>query len=150
MFLAERITMLSLIRFWQLGVGALAGLALAWCVNVLILQPMHTAEIERLRNDLIAQCEADKKITSEVSNELQKRLAGLNNRLATLKRVQPSACVPVTNAASGHDATAAAGQPVRAHGINAASLYDFAGEAEQYRLQLIACQDFILRTWQDR
>lgn len=96
---------------------------------------------------LQAQCSAEKRITQEVSHDYQDKIAGLRRQLADLKRVRPSMCVTVTgaDAATGRDAAAGGGQPAGPDGVRSEFLYDFAAEAEEYRLRLIACQDFVRR-----
>lgn len=96
---------------------------------------------------LLKQCDDDKKITSGVSNEYESKITDLNSQLASLKRVHPSRCVPITGQAVRRDAAAAAGQPVGSYGVDSDALLTFAAEAEKYRLQLVGCQSFINKTW---
>lgn len=99
----------------------------------------------------LATCQSDQKLTEGVSNDFQTKIRSLNRQLADLKRVRDNPqCTPVASPASGRDADAGAGQPTGPHGIRADWLLDFAAEAEQYRLQLISCQDFIRKTWESR
>lgn len=96
------------------------------------------------------QCKADQKLTSEVSHDYQTKIASLNRQLADLKRVRdnPQCVVPTAGAAGGRDDAPGAGKPAGPHGVRTEWLLDFAAEGEQYRLQLMSCQDFISRTWQ--
>lgn len=96
---------------------------------------------------IVAKCEADKKLTSEVSNDYQQKIAALNRRVGKLRRLQSSACVPVAGTPGGHDATTGASELPRPHGIIAGSLYDFGSDAEQIGLRLDACQEFIRKVW---
>lgn len=96
-----------------------------------------------------AECEKGKQLSKEISNDYQNKIAGLNKRIADLKRLRPSVCVPVSAAAPGRNAatgSVASGQ----NGIDAGTLLDYAADAERYRLQLSSCQDFINRTWSGR
>lgn len=96
-------------------------------------------------------CQDDQKLTEGISNDYQTKIRSLNRQLAGLKRVRDNPnCAPVADTASGRDAKAGAGQPSGQNGIRAEWLLDYAAEAEQYRLQLIACQDFITKTWESR
>ena len=138
------------LRYWKFGVGALAGALIMYGaieVRVWVINAAHALEIESTKRSVIEQCEEDKKLTLEVSNAYQIELSDLNRRLVDLKRVQRDVCVPVADPASGRDASAGAGH-VERNGILAGTLYDYAGTAEQYRRQLMACQSFIIKTWE--
>lgn len=123
---------------------------------------LHSADVARLelQQELALQtqekqlkeiCTADKAITTETSNAYQKQIADLGAQLADIKRLRPSRCVmPAAGTAARCDAAAGAGKPAEQDGIDTDTLYDFAGEAEQYRLQLIACQNFVKRTWAEK
>lgn len=106
----------------------------------------HQRELTEQREQLIASCEADKKITQEVSSEYQSKIRSLNNQLARLKRVQPHCILPETNPSGGHNGTAAGKLVPSGNGVNTEYLYDFAARAEETRLKLLGCQDFINRT----
>lgn len=97
-----------------------------------------------------AQCDADKAITSGVSDAYQTKLGVLRADLERAKRVQPVAClcIPPSGAAGGDHAPTAGGQFSAAHGITSDAFISLAGEAEQVRLQLSACQDFVQKAWQ--
>jgi hypothetical protein len=99
---------------------------------------------------IVAQCEADKKLTSEVSNEYQKKITVLNRRVGELKRLHSAVCVPIAGTPGGHDAAEGAGKLPRPHGIAAGPLYDFGDDAEQVGLRLDACQDFVRRVWKKK
>lgn len=92
----------------------------------------------------IAQCAADKQVTTEVSRDYQKNLAALRSRLAA-HRVQPDRCIAVARPATGHDAASGTGVAAGSNGVSSGALIEYAGDAEQYRLQLIACQQFVLK-----
>lgn len=96
-------------------------------------------------------CQDDQKLTEGISNDYQTKIRSLNRQLAGLKRLRDNPqCTPVASPASGRDAGAGAGQPSGQNGIRADWLLDYAAEAEQYRLQLISCQQFIRQTWESR
>lgn len=139
-----------ILKYWKFGVGFAVGALImfgAMEVRVWYLNASHAAEIANQRQKIIAQCEADKQLTNEVSNEYQSQIASLSRRVADLKRVRQYACVPVTDTAGGRDAAPRAGH-AGGNAVDTGTLYDYAGRAEQYRLQLIACQTFITRTWE--
>ena len=133
---------------------------LTGCLVSLLSWGLHTLDVYRLedkqRTELAEQakvlnnsCNADKAITEGVSNDYQKKLADLGRQLDAVKRVQPTRCIPVSapRPACGSNAKTGANQPVDQNGVTSDALYSLAGEAERYRLQLIACQDFIAETW---
>ena len=80
------------------------------CIGLLLTQVASGFYIHFLRADLKAetkakelaeandkQCQKDKLITSEASNDYQKNLAALNSKLANLKRVRSNPrCIPIT------------------------------------------------------
>lgn len=149
--------MVWLLKNWKLVASASGGViltaALAWFLHDLSVSAIerdHLAALDTLKTTLERQCHDEKALTTEVSNGLQKKIASLNSELARLKRVRERAvCVPVpTEPSPGHDAAASAGEPPRPHGVMDTALLDFAAEAERYRLQLIACQEFVKKTWE--
>lgn len=99
-----------------------------------------------------AQCDKEKSITKEVSRDYQNKTAALTRRLSELKRLRPSRCVPLLAAgtAAGRAPEAGAIPAGQNGGVTSDALYDFAGDAEKYRLQLIGCQDFIDKIWEGK
>lgn len=118
---------------------------------------LHSWDVERINTKhekaLVAQakalddkCTADKQITTEVTNEQLRQIAGLNDQLAALKRVRPNRCVAVVpgSARDGHAAAQDEKLP-HAHGLFTDDLYQFAYDAEEVGIQLDSCQDYIRR-----
>lgn len=142
-----------LLKYWKFAAGA-AGMAVVALIlhNVSLAwtKASYERKIENARAEAIAACERDKNLTKEVSSDYQKQIAALNSRIADLKRVRPSVCVPVASPTPGCDAAASGTQPARPNGVDTGTLLDFAAEAEGYRLRLIACQTFIRKTWESR
>lgn len=138
---------------WQI-VALLAFLATAGAgfaihkVSVWITDLRHQHEIARLQETMNKQCEADKALTSEVSNAYQKQVADLNRRVAAYKRMHKPTCIAVTSrAAIGHNAASWPEPAGRDDGINSEALIDYAGKQEDRYLRLLGCQDFIRKTW---
>lgn len=102
--------------------------------------------LESQQKTLIAKCEADKELTRKASEEYEIKISTLSNRVATLKRVQSTKCVPVTNSTSTANDTASAGLS-KPHGITASKLIDYGADAEKTRQQLISLQDFVGNVW---
>lgn len=143
--------MLPGLNWIQIGGGAIAAFALSWL--------LHTVDVDRIEAEqqaaltaqeekLHAECANDKAITKGVDDDLQAKNTALTRRIGELKRVQPSTCiVPAPNPSVSGNAAPGGTVSAGAHGITTNALYDFAFDAERYRLQLIACQDFISKTW---
>ncbi len=149
--------MLAVLRFWQLAVGAIGAFGLSYL--------LHTVDVDRIEKkqrdvlaaqaiELTTKCDSDKKITLEASNDLQSKISALNSELISVKRLHPSSCiVPVrpADATRCNDGAAARKKPPTADaGVTSDALYDYAGEAEKYRLQLISCQGFVRKVWEAR
>lgn len=105
------------------------------------------------KDELIKQCEFDKQLTYGVEDAYQGKIADLNSQLSKLRsvRVQPK-CTPIPAARkAGEHSSASAGTELRGgNGLSTEWLYDYAGRAEQVRLQLIHCQKFIDDVWSSR
>lgn len=144
--------MLLLLKYWQPILAAVLTAALSYgahSLDVYRIEDNQRAALEQKATDDKKQCDDDKRITKEASDGFQKRLTDLSGQLDALKRVQPSRCIAVSTpvTACGRNAEASTGKHAGANGITSDALYDFAGQAEKYRLQLIACQSFINETW---
>ena len=102
------------------------------------------------------QCAEAQAITEKVSHDYQNKIAYLNTRLAAARRLHVSECVAVSSqAASRHDGTSKSGKPLgspaegtRTRNLSAQFLIELIGEGEKYRLQLLACQQFVNMTRQ--
>lgn len=140
------------------------GIKITFGIGIAALIVIGLLYIRVLRADLAAMklerdtaqvtlknCQDDQKLTQGVSNVYQTKIRSLNRQLADIKRVRDNpGCTPVANTTGGRDASAGTGQPFGQDGIRAEWLLDYAAEAEQYRLQLISCQEFIQKTWESR
>lgn len=131
--------MLTLIKFWQPILSATVALVFAYLLHTVVLNARLSAQ----EVDLRLACAKAQSISYEVSNEYQSNLSNLDNRLRDLNRVHT--CVPIANTTSGRDGSATGQGYARENGVDSKDLYDFAGDAERYRLQLVACQSFIRR-----
>jgi hypothetical protein len=143
---------------WLVAPAVLSALAVGWLALTL-----HNADVIKRNADwqdkldkavaartveMYDKCKAAQAITEKVSHEYQSDLADLNSQLNTLRlRVGPSRCVPVNsgNTASGHDGAPAKNELPQRNGLSAWYLIDFAGRAENTRLQLLSCQNFVRR-----
>lgn len=125
-----------------LGLAGIAGWQ-SWSVADL-RDDLYVARQELLlASQNLTACEHERDIIDEVSTEYYTRLDDLTRQRAAerLRAAGAARCVPVTKPAAGGDA-ASAGLVLGTHGVRAEWLLDFAAEAEDVRLRLIACQDY--------
>lgn len=122
------------------------------------IEAKHAAEIVNVKKAMTEECTKAQAITEKVSHDYQNKIARLNSRLAAAHRLHDSACTSVTGIpASRHDDAAKLGKPSgssaqgagygeRTKDLSARYLIDLTGEGEKYRLQLLACQQFVTMT----
>lgn len=126
----------------------LTSFAAGWWVNGVIWEKRSQSRLKEQEALLIGQCNDQKKLTEEVSNDYQKKLSAATRKLADLKRMYSNAAVPVASKADGPDAATRGAKLSGANGIAAASLFELAGECEQERQKVIGLQNFINRVYQ--
>lgn len=121
-------------------------------VDMYFVDKSHAKELSDTKIQLAAQCESQKAITEKVDNEYTQKISTLNGRLADARRLYGNACLAVAgNAASGNDGATGtgkrSGQSIEGYRIIPVQTYiDYAAEGEKYRIQLLACQDFVRLT----
>jgi hypothetical protein len=143
---------------WRMLMAAVVASAATWAVTY----GVHRVEMVWLRHEnelalanqaktLLAACQKDKQITESTDHDFQDQIAALYNELARVKRLRSATrcIVPTADAAGGADAKAGP-RHAAANGVATGALYDYAAEAERYRLQVIGLQDFISKTWAAR
>lgn len=148
----------NLLKYWQIILTALVTALVVGLVgwtyhgwSVGRLNARHEAALVSQQTALQGECQKDKLITQEISNDYQNQLSDLRQQLAAIKRVQPNRCVPTASRpASRRDDAKGNPQLSDAHGVFTDDLYDFAFDAEQVGRQLDACQGFINATWEAR
>jgi hypothetical protein len=93
---------------------------------------------------LINQCNQQKQMSYEVSNEYQNNLSGVDKQLDNeLRGTTSLSIVSDIGAGGGHNAGAAGQQSDRRVEIPRTEVLKFAGRCEKDRLQIIALQTFI-------
>lgn len=113
-------------------------------IDVARLEAKQIKALAAREKQLNDACDKAQQITEGVSHDYQTQLSALNNKLAALKRVRAKpGCVPIADTSTRHDGATNTGKLSGPHGIRPDWLYDTAAEADKYRLQLIACQEFI-------
>lgn len=95
-----------------------------------------------VKNTIIATHNKNVKITEEVSNAYQNDINKLNADIKRLRK-RPARCVTVTRSASSNIKPTTKPKLSERNGLSSEWLYDYAGRAEQTRLTLLACQNFI-------
>lgn len=143
--------MITLLRYWQPILSSIITALLAFFVHqgvMAVYNLKHQAEIAELTQKMREECQKDKTITNEVSSDYQNALGNINNQFYQLIGLQPfPSGLSIANATSRYNDKAQ--QPEYANkDARAAKFYTFAREAEQYRIQLTACQDFVNKTWE--
>lgn len=98
----------------------------------------------------INQCASDKALSERTSRDYQNNVTALRRQLNSLRK--DPACVPTesTPAPDGHHGTPAGGKLPSGNGIRVGYLFDFAGRAEETRLKLEGCQDFVNQLYGSR
>ncbi len=127
-----------------------ASFVAGWHIRAISDAAAFEVVLSNQRQADIAECSKDKHITEEASHDYEDKIAALNDRLASL-RLHPTHCVVPTSGTSGRrNATTAQPEHGGQDGVTDTALYDFAAEAETYRLRLKACQQFVLDTWREK
>jgi hypothetical protein len=135
-----------LLKYWQPILAAGASLLVSYGAHKVVMMyvnSQHEIALATLEVDMTKKCKEAQAITREVSDEYQSQISALNRRVADLKRLRAQ-CVPVyADPTGGHNGASTGELRGPDGGITAGTLLDFARDAEQTRLQLIGCQDWI-------
>lgn len=137
---------LSNLKLIACGFAVLVVFGSGWWVRGIIARQEIALALESQQKTLIAKCEADKEITRKASEEYEIKISNLSSRVANLKRVQSTKCVPITNPASTINDPATSGLS-KSYGVTASELIDYGSDAEKTRQQLISLQDFVRNVW---
>ena len=117
-------------------------------IDVSFIKAGQVNALQSLQSALVSQCNADKKITQEVSHDYEIQIASVNARLDSLR--QHPTCVPIASTTTGNNAATNLTRPNKPNGIDSSALYDYAGDYAKERLKLIGCQKFITDTWKEK
>ena len=121
--------------------GALAAMVFyaGYHVRGLLVPQELAAQAKQLQ----IQCEADKKITKEANDDLQKNLDAVTAK-RNAERLHVNICVPLTKPTKHPSGRAKhAGQDA----ISSDWLFDYAAECETYRDEVITLIDFQNKVW---
>jgi hypothetical protein len=121
-------------------------------LDIYRLEQKEAADITAQQTADTKSCNADKAITEGVSHAYEDKITALNSQLNDLQRVRPNVCVTIAAVPTrGSHGSAQQSKPAGSDaGVNSDALYALAGEGEKYRLQLIACQQFVTETWAEK
>jgi hypothetical protein len=133
------------------GAVIAACFASGWYVNGLIWEGRSEGRLKEQEARLAGECLDRMKLTKEIDNATLSKLRARDNRVADFKRLHPApTCVPITRATGVGDAAGGGRIDDRPHAVTDITLVDYAAVAEQYRVQLIGCQNFINRVWESQ
>ena len=131
----------------------IAGLAIAVCVWIVVGWKADSEKLEICRADLtiaageMAAMAQRGETNRRLANEYYDQQEFIDRQLADAKRMQPQRCIcPITQPAlpgACMPGASAEGEFYQADGITSDALYDFAGDAERVRQQLLACQAWV-------
>lgn len=143
--------MTFIITHWKFFAGAIPALILAYGLHYISASWAESRHKTELANQIkadIEQCNKDKAITTEASHEYQTKITALNNKLSAIRMRKPARCVSVAGTSPGLNGNAEPSVNAGTYGLTSEWLINYAGEAEQYRLQLIELQNFAKKTWE--
>jgi hypothetical protein len=138
----------SNIKLIASGVTIIASLTAGAYINGLRWEHKLDSALKAQETLLVTQCNDAKKITEDASNDYQTKLAASNRKLSEYRRMYSSTKVSITSTPDGPNATTSGTLNSGANGVAASSLFELAGECEQYRNQVAGLQGFINRVWQ--
>lgn len=138
---------------WKFFLGLVLGIWLASTIH----RVTSFFQEKVFEANLAAQVELDKsicrenmKITNEVSNAYTKSLTAVSRQLAELKRMFPSGQLVLTAPSPSPGDGAAKGKSTLKNEVSSDDLWNYAGNSEELRQQLLACQQFIHSTWKEK
>lgn len=138
----------------KVGLGLLAGLVIGWAVTDLVegfaLKTQRLSYEKQIAN-YVSVCENDKRITQEVSYDLQEKLVNLNDEFAAAQRLLGQRCVNIiAKPAAGNNGTKANPEFSKPNGgdtqVSADILLTFARDAEDVGRKYDSLQNYVSKT----
>lgn len=123
------------------GIALLAVISLTWWIRGNIADNDLQQALQSQETELVAACQKNVSITEENSRDYQTQLTAARNRVMQLQR--SNTCVSVASKTNSGTGGTKPDKHVGTDGVPASSLFELAGECEQYRLQVISLQKFI-------
>ncbi len=131
-----------ILLLWKFAVGAIAGFALAWLIQLQVIHGIEARDKEALVAQTkfdISQCAESQKPTEEGNDQYQKIIAARDARIAELSK-RPARCIYVSKSADS--AKAPEGKHGNGNGLPDSVLLKYAGFCEAYRGSTETLYDF--------
>ena len=128
------------------GLLFLSVILLLWRVDSL------SKNLETERRSLLAakavikQNETNIKISKEVSDDYQDRIARLDADIRRLRKLEP-VCAPISGYTHNHSGTVPGGKFSNRNGISVEWSLDYGARSERTRIKGMACQEFVKKMW---
>lgn len=132
-----------------IAVLSIACIALLWRVDNLSQKNKTLSASLKTANSTIEQHEENIKITERANNEYQTNIAKLNSDIKRLRQ-RPAKCVPIASTPDIHNQSRQGRGHDSKNGISSGWLYEYAIEAETYRLERNACKNFVNQVWENK
>lgn len=140
------------INWFNIAIGAVGAFFVSFVIGGLIIHFKEAAwegKYDALRNSMVEECEKDKRITEDNTNEYQNELDSLDNQFDDLKRMyEGEAAVPATSEASISSEAPVQQKHAPRDEQYTVRLLSYGKECEEYRLQVISLQKFIDTVWE--
>ena len=133
---------LQILKLIAIAAATLAMIVLVWKVDQWRNKASQLDEVKSALSSAIAKCEADKRITKEANDALQKSSDDISMRFASARVQFNSACMPVTNTSftsSGRIKHAGGNDK----GLRSEWLLGYSATCETYRSQRMILEKFI-------
>jgi len=138
------LTILSNPRLIAAVIGSLLLFYAGWYVKGGIDAHNLESALNEQKAALTSECQELQTVTKEANDALQKSRDAISSKLAALKLQHPASCVPI---ASETKLPTGGAEHAGRNGVNSDWLRHYAASCEEYRSEVIACVNFIDRTW---
>jgi hypothetical protein len=143
--------MWSNIRLIGIATALIAAFAAGCWVNGSIWEKRLKSRLKAQQEQLITQCNEQKKITEDNNNENLKKLRVRDATIANYKRLHETPKpVSITSAASNGNGAGGGYLNGGSYAVTDFALIDYSAIAERYRVQLLGCQSFISKVWSNQ
>jgi len=136
----------------NVAIGAIGAFFVSFLIGALILHFKEASwehKYSALRNDMIEECNKNKRITEDNTHEYQNDLNTLDNQFDDLKRMyEGEATLPATSEAAIRPEAPVQQKHVIRNEQDTVRLLSYGKECEEYRLQVISLQKFINTVWE--
>lgn len=138
---------MSLLKYWQLGIGFIAALTLAWFLHswrVNQIEEGHVKDLEQQAELIQKKCDEAQKKAQEASRVYQNNLSNVNSRLANAnQRLREYENGSSTSPSGGYSTAPSRNRLYWEDASAARDALELAAQADRQTHQLIACQNYI-------